>query len=134
MNVCIDYNGNTVLRISGVTPATKHCKLIFAYNAVFYSCCEIQNGIFYAVVQYVGPADVGAKYRYQVEFFNKDRTESLAVSHLARTWLKDLNEVHSSGDCVKLYPEHFNRFRNEKNELIFLMEISTTGSNYCNQH
>jgi len=87
-NVCMDYHGHgsfryanrSPLQISGVTPATQHCKLIFAHNVVFYSRSEIKNGIFYYVLQYIVPATDADKYQYKLEFFNKERTESLAVS------------------------------------------------------
>jgi hypothetical protein len=121
----ISYYDRGSFHISGVTPATKHCKLIFSYNDVFYSCAEIQNGILYAVLQYIGPAEEAAKYQYKVEFFNKERTESLADTHLARSFHEDLSEVHNSGKCVKLYQDQFNRFTNEKGEVAFSMEIIT---------
>ena len=54
------------LQISGVTPATKHCKFIFAHNVVFYSHSDIKNGIFYSVLQYIGPATDAAKYEYKL--------------------------------------------------------------------
>jgi hypothetical protein len=68
-NVCMDYQGRGPrgpLQISGVTPATKHCKLIFAYDVVFYSCSEIKNAIFYSVLQYIGPAADAPKYQYKL--------------------------------------------------------------------
>jgi hypothetical protein len=116
-------------QISGVSPATKHCKLISAYNVAFCSRSEIKNGIFYYVLQYIGPAAEAAKYQYKLQFFNKDRTENLAVSLLSRSWDEDLSEVYNSGNCVKLYPEQFSRFANEKSELEFSMEIITVGHN-----
>jgi hypothetical protein len=117
-------------QISGVTPARKHCTLIFAYNDVFCSCSEIKNGIFYSVLQYIGPAADAAKYKYKLEFFNKERTESLAVTLLVRSLDEDLNEIHNSGNCMKLYPEHYNRFANEKSELTVSMEIIKFGHNF----
>jgi hypothetical protein len=83
------------------------------------------NGIFYSVLQYRGPAADAAKYHYKVEFFTKECTESLAVNLLARSWDEYLGEVHNSGNCVKLYPEQFNRFANERSELALSMEILT---------
>jgi hypothetical protein len=125
----VSYGSCGPFQISGVTPATKHCKLIFAKNVVFCSRSEIQNGIFYYVLQYIGPAAEAAKYQYKLQFFNKDRTANLAVSLLARSWDEDLSEVDSSGNCVKLYPEQFSRFANERSELAFSMEIITVGHN-----
>ena len=119
-----------VLQISRVTPATEQSKIILAHNVLFCSRFEIKNGIFYYVLQYIGPATDADKYQYKLEFFNKERTGSLAVSFLARSWDEDLSEVHNSGNCVKLYPEQFNRFANEWSELAFSMEILTVGSIY----
>jgi hypothetical protein len=119
------YGNRGPLQFSGVTPATKYCKLIFAYNVVFYSRSEIKNGIFYYVLQYIGPATDAARYQYKLEFFNKERTGILAVSFLARSWDEVLSEVHNSGNCVKLCPEQFNRFANEESELAFSMELIT---------
>ena len=107
MNVCMDICGRGSFLISGIIPTTKYSKLISVYNDVFYHRCEIQNRVFYAVLQYVGPAEVAAKYQYKVEFFNKDRTESLAVGHLVRSFLEDLNEVHSSGILREIAPRRF---------------------------
>jgi len=125
----VSYDNCDPFQISGVTPATKHCNLIFAYNVAFCSRSEIKNGIFYYVLQYIGPAAEAAKYQYKLQFFNKDRTESLAVSLLARSWDEDLSEVYNSGNCVNLYSNQFNRFANEKSELAFQMKIITVGHN-----
>jgi hypothetical protein len=68
-NVCFDYysHGSFYNRgafpISSVTPDTKYCRLILYGNKVFYSRSEIENGIFYSVLQYIVPAADAAKYR-----------------------------------------------------------------------
>jgi len=135
-DVSIDYYGHgsfcnrRAFCISGVTPDTKYCKLILHGHNVLYSHSEIKNGIFYSVLQYIGPAAEAAKYQYKLEFFDKERTESLAVNLLARSLDEDLSEVHNSGKCVKLYPEQFSRFANERSELEFSMEIVTVGHGY----
>ena len=135
-DMCIDYYGHGsfynrgAFPISGVTPDKNCCKLILYGNNILCSRSEIQNGIFYSVLQYIGPAADAVKYRYKLEFFNKERTESLAVTRLARSLDENLSEVHNSGNCVKLYPEQFNCFANEGSELAFSMEIIAHGNNY----
>jgi hypothetical protein len=119
------YHNGGPFPLIRVTPDTKHSKLIFTQNDIFFSCSEIQNGIFYSVLQYVGPADNAVKYQYKLEFFNKERTETLAVTLLARSLDEDLSEVYNSGNCVKLYPEQFNRFVNERSELEFSIDVMT---------
>ena len=83
------------------------------------------NALFYSVLQYIGPGVKAAKHRYRVELFNKERTENLSVTRLARSLDENLSEVLNSGKCVKLYPEQFSRFANEGSELKFSMEILT---------
>jgi hypothetical protein len=42
---------------------------------------------------------------------------------------EDLSEVHNSGNCVKLYPEQFNRFVKGRSDLAFSMDIIAFGNN-----
>jgi hypothetical protein len=126
-SMCTEYYGfcQGSIHISCVTPDIRWFTFIFAYNVIFYSCFEIKNGIFYSVLQYIGPAAEAVKYRYTLQFFSTERKDSLSVACLARSWDENLSEVHNSGKCVKLYPEQFNRFANEGNEMAFSMEIIT---------
>jgi hypothetical protein len=120
------YYNSQIFRISGVTPTTKHCKLISAYSNVFCSRSEIKNGIFYSVLQYIGPAAGAAKYKYRVEFGNENHGGDLAVTLLARSLNEDLNEIHNSGNCVIFHPEQYNRFENDWIGLTFLLYIWST--------
>jgi hypothetical protein len=52
-----------------------------------------------------------------------DRTESLAISILARSWDEVLIEIYNAGNCVKLYQDLFNRFLDEESELAFSIQI-----------
>lgn len=129
VNLCVDICGRGSFLISGVTPSAKYSKVIFVYSDVFYICSEIHNGVLYVVMQYTGLAEDADNYQYKVEFFNKERTESISLTHLAVSYDDDLGEVRSSGQCVKLYPQQFNRFTDEKGKLTFLMEIIRAGNN-----
>ena len=124
-SMCVEYYGlgQGSIPIRGVTPDTKNCKFIFADNYAFCCCTEIKNGAFYCVLKYISPVENAAKHRYRVEIYNKERTESLAVTRLARSFDEDLSEVHNSGNCVKLYPEQYNGFANDGSELAFSMDI-----------
>jgi hypothetical protein len=72
-DLCLDVSGRGSFLISGVTPTAKYSKVIRVCSDVFYICCEIQNGILYAVLQYFGPAEEADKYQYKVELLNKER-------------------------------------------------------------
>jgi len=80
----------------------KFFRFIFAYNEIFCSLFLGESSTFYAVLLYVGPSENAAKYKYRVEFVNKDDTESVTVMHLTRSADEDLNELYNSGKCGKL--------------------------------
>jgi E3 ubiquitin-protein ligase SIAH1 len=80
-----DYGlGEGSVPISGVTPDIVRFTFIFVRNDVFCSWSEIKNGLFYSVLQYIDPAADAAKYRYRLEFFIKEHTESLRITVLVR--------------------------------------------------
>jgi hypothetical protein len=121
-SVCYGLGEGSV-NINGVTRDRGLFTFMSARNAVFLSRSEIKNGVFYSALQYFGPAADAAKYKYKLEFFNEERTESLAITVLAKSWDEDLSDVHNSGKCVKLFPEQFRRFLNEGSELAYSMEV-----------
>jgi E3 ubiquitin-protein ligase SIAH1 len=125
---CSFYEGS--ICVSDVTTDKVRYKFLFVGDDIFCSRTEIVDGMLYSVLYFIGPAADAAKYMYKVEFFGAKCGENLAVTHMARCWDEDLSEVHNSGNCMKLYPEQFNRFANERGELKFSMEIITVRHNY----
>jgi hypothetical protein len=101
---------------------------IFAYNEIFFSLFKEQFGIFYAAVLYVGPRENAAKYKYKVEFVNKDNTEGVTVMHLTRSADENLDDVYSSGECGKLHYDVVNRFRDEEGDVKLKLEIIRVGN------
>ena len=65
MDVCVDMSGRGSLAFSGVSSATKCCKVILALNKVFHFSCEIKYGVIAAILQYTGRAEEAAKYQYK---------------------------------------------------------------------
>jgi len=120
----------TQINFSIVTPDIWQFTFIFINNDIFCSRSTITNGIFYSELLYIGPAADAAKYKYNLGFWNKERMESLTITLLVRSCYEDMSEVLNPGDCVKLYPEQFSRFANERGELKFRVEIITVGRSY----
>jgi hypothetical protein len=81
------------------------------------------SSVFYSVLENIGPAADDAKYKYKLEFSNKGRREDLPITLLAGGFDEYLSEVHNSGNCVKLYPEQYNRSANDRNKLAFSLDI-----------
>jgi len=101
---------------------------IFAYNEVFFSLFLAERNVFYAVLLYVGPPENAAKYKYIVEFVNKDNTEGVTVMHLTRSSDENLDDVYNSGKCGKLLYEVMSRLKDEKGNVKFKLEISRVGN------
>jgi hypothetical protein len=106
----------------------KFFRFIFAYNETFCSLFLEECYIFYAVLQYVGPSENAAKYKYKVEFVNKDNTESVTVMHLTRSAGENLDELYRSGKCGKLHYDVVSRLTDEQSNLKFKLEIIKIGN------
>jgi hypothetical protein len=103
-------------------------QFVFALNEVFFFRLQANyNNILYAVIQYIGPAENAAKYQYKVKFFNKDKTEGVSVTQLARSFDETLNEVFLSGNCGKLHYDVVYRLRDEMGKIMFKIEIIRVG-------
>jgi hypothetical protein len=111
-----------------LTSHVKYCCFTFAYNEVFFSLFQEKDNIFYAVLLYVGPPENAAKYKYKVEFVNKDDTEGVTVMHLTGSFDENLDDVYSSGECGKLRYDVVSRLRDEEGKVKFKLEIIKVGN------
>jgi hypothetical protein len=103
-------------------------KFIFVYDEVFFrQFCE-KNGMFYVVVQYIGPPDNAAKDKYKVEFVNTDDTEGVTVMRLTRSFDENLDDIFKSGNCGKLHYDVVKRLATQKAYIKFKLEILKVGN------
>jgi len=84
--------------------------------------------MFYAVVQYIGPPENAAKYKYRVEFVNTDNTEGVTVTHLARSFGENLYDIFKAGNCVKLHYDVVSRLKTQKSYIKLKLEILKVGN------
>ena len=124
---CCEYVDADFKFIYKLTNGMKLFCFIFAYNETFFSLFQEENGIFYAVLLYVGPAENAAKFKYKVEFVNKDNTEGVTVMHLTRSFDEDLNGLYESGKCGKLRYDVVSRLNDEMSKLKYKIEILKVG-------
>jgi hypothetical protein len=78
-------------------------------------------------VQYIGPAENAAKYKYKVEFVNTDNTEGVTVMHLSSSFAENFDDIFRSGNCGKLQIDRLSRLKNENGSLNFKLEICRVG-------
>jgi hypothetical protein len=122
-DLCEDYNHDYYLEFSSSHASNYQYKFVFAYNEIF--CCRllIEREILYVILHYIGPAENDMKYRYIVLVKNEEDTESFAVTHLARRFTVPDDNLFFPKNCLKLHRDVTDRFRNEKDKLVVLMEI-----------
>ena len=83
----------------------------------------MRNGTFYVVVQYIGPPDNAAKYKYKVKFVNKNNTDGITVMHLTRSFLEHVGDSFNSGNCGKLHYDVVSRLKTREGDLKFKLAI-----------
>jgi len=127
LQVCCEYvegDFKYIYKFSGM----KYFRFIFAYNEIFCSLFLEKDDIFYAVLLYVGPSENAAKYKYKMEFVNKDDTESVAVMLLTRSADENMGDIYRFGKCGKLHFDVVRRLTDEQSNLKFKLEIIRIGN------
>jgi hypothetical protein len=123
LEVCCEYIEGDFKFLYGLNTQSKLFCFIFAYNEIFFSLFEEKDNMLYAVVLYVGPAKNAAKYKYKVEFVNKDDTEGITLMHLTRSYDEELDDVYKFGNCGKVSSYMVSRLKDENGDLKFKLEI-----------
>jgi len=128
IEMCLDY-GEVELSPFLLMCSRAWCnKFVFIYDEVFFRRFCWRNGMFYAVVQYIGPPENAAKYKYRVEFVNTDNTEGVTVTHLARSFGENLYDIFKAGNCVKLHYDVVSRLKTQKSYIKLKLEILKVGN------
>jgi E3 ubiquitin-protein ligase SIAH1 len=125
--LCCEYTEGDFKLLYGMKSGLRCFCFIFAYSEIFYSSFVEENGIFYAAVLYVGPAQNAAKYKYKVELVNKDDTAGITVMHLTSCYNETLQSVYSSNKCGRLRTEQVNLLKDEKSNVKYKVEIMRVG-------
>jgi len=124
---CCEYVEADFKFLYKLTVGMKCFRFIFPYNEVFFSLFQEENNIFYAVLLYVGPAENAAKYKYRVEFVNKDNTAEVTVVHLTGRSGEYLEDVRRSGACGKLLYDVVSSLKDEEGNVKLKLEIISVG-------
>jgi hypothetical protein len=127
LEMCVDYGEVELRTLHEKGTSTWFNKFTFAYDEVFVRHFFWKVGMFGVVVQYIGPPDNAAKYKYKVEFVNTDNTESYTVMHLTRSFLEHVNDIFKSGNGGKLHYDVLSRLATQQGELKFKLEILRVG-------
>jgi hypothetical protein len=127
-DLCCNYIKGGVRTLGRFTIPKGYNTFVFAYNELFYRKFRVKDDTVYAVLLHIGLPENAAKYKYKLEFVNKDKTESITVKHVARSFAENLDDIFKSGNCGKLHYDVVSRFKNEEGNVDFTMEILRTGN------
>ena len=120
-DLCEDYNAQHLLLLPSSNDSNYSYRFLFAYNEIFCYRLLIRRGTMYMVLHYIGPEENDLKYQYKVMVMNKEDTENVVVTQLARIETED--DVFFPRNCLKLHRDLTEPFRNEKGELPVLLKI-----------
>jgi len=123
LEMCLDYGEVESRTLNEAGTSAWFHKFVFVYDEVFFRAFDVRNGMFYVVVQYIGPPDKAAKYKYKVKFVNENNTEGVTIMHLARRFRDELDEIFNSGNCGRLHYDVVRRLRTKEGDLKFKLEI-----------
>ena len=74
-------------------------------------------------MQYIGPPENAAKYKYKVEFVNTVNTEGVTLMLLTRSFDENLDYVLKSENRGKLHFDVVNRLKTQKARIKLKLEI-----------
>jgi hypothetical protein len=125
---CYEYVDGEIRNLKNNTARLCVCQFVFALNEVFFLRFEADNdNIFYAVLQYIGPAENATNYQYKVTFVNKDNTEGVTIMHLTRSFHENLYVIFKSRKCGKLHYDVISRLATKGRRLRIKIEIFRVG-------
>jgi hypothetical protein len=125
---CYKYVDGKFRTLKYITAPMCLSQFVLAMNEAFLLIFRANNeNIFYALLQYIGPAENATNYQYKFTFINKDNTEGVTVMHLTRSFHENFYDVFKSGNCGKLHYDVVRRLASKDVGLKFKIEIFRVG-------
>jgi hypothetical protein len=126
--VCYKYVDRNLMALEKIAARMSVSQFVLALNEVFFLRFQSNNdNIFYAVLQFIGPAENATNYQYKFTFVNEDNTECVTVKHLTRSFHENLHDVFKSGNCGKLHYDVVSRLATKDDGLKFKIKIFRVG-------
>jgi hypothetical protein len=125
---CYEYVDGEIRNLKNIAARMCVCQFVFALSQVFFLRIEANDDSnFYALLQYIGPAENATNYQYKFTFINKDNTEGVTVMHLTRSFHESLYDVFKSGNCGKLHYDVVSRLQTNDCRLRVKVEVLRVG-------
>jgi E3 ubiquitin-protein ligase SIAH1 len=99
------------------------CKVIFAYNEIFYVDILRKTNSYCIAVRCVGTPENSSKYGYRISFKKADEIESITVCHVIHSASENLDQIYESGNCFNLPFDLLKRFVTHDADLPYKLKI-----------
>ena len=93
LEMCLDYGEVESRSLHEYGTSAWFKKFAFVYDEVFFRWFDERDDMFYVGVQYIGPPENAAKYKYRVKFVNGNNTEGVTVMHLTRSFGEVVDDI-----------------------------------------
>jgi hypothetical protein len=112
-----------IIKIENYDVTKDYAEVIMAHEEVFLHTIRIINGIWYFLLQYIGPEqDIGSfSYKLCLDEMEDD-VACIKISHWCRSINEDVNEIYQSCKCIMLPAEVICRAIND-GDLSFYFKI-----------
>jgi E3 ubiquitin-protein ligase SIAH1 len=118
-----EQDGDTYLIINPDSYELKGCKVMLAYNEIFFIYIRRRVNRYYVVVTYVGKPENACQYGYRISFKRSGSVESITVCHASRSVNEDLDKIVGSGDCFNLSHDLLKRYVTRDGRLRYKLDI-----------
>ena len=123
LEMCIDYGEVESKTLHAFSALWGFHKFVFAYDEVFFRTAGMMNDTFCVAVQYIGPPENAAKYKYKVKSVKKNNMDGVTVVHFTSSFDEDLDDIFNSENCGKLHFDDVNCPETQEGDLKFKLEI-----------
>jgi len=99
-----------------------YVRIFLLNDDMFQQRFEVLGSAVYFLIKYIGAEEKASQFKYKFKLGK--RSDKISVCNVVSSYNVDVQEVHSTGKCVKLYYDTLERFLDENNNLTFYFEIS----------
>jgi hypothetical protein len=115
-------SGMTDVLIRNFNKNKLYVRIILLNDDMFQQHFEVLDSAVYYVIKYIGTAEKASQFKYKFKL--GIRSDKISVCNIVSSYSADVQDIYSTGKCVKLYYDTLERFLGENNNLKFSFEIS----------
>jgi hypothetical protein len=111
------------MKIQNYDVTKTYSQVILAHDELFVRTIRVLNGVWYFLLQYIGPENDPGRFCYTVSFHTEDHDVAfIKITHGCRSIKEDANEIYRTCSCIML-PTEVVKCTIENGELGYCFQI-----------